>query len=151
MILNVTTLVKLYNIPVLNRFAKGINLLLGVDIPRRVKIGKGVVFPHNSVGTVIHDNTIIEDDVKIYQNVTIGRGDIYKAEKNTKLKGFRLKKGCCICAGAKIICSEGELEVGEYSVIAANAVLLNSTGPYEIWGGVPAKLIGYRDDIGEKD
>lgn len=33
------------------------------------------------------------------------------------------------------------------AVVAANAVLLNSIGPKEIWGGVPAHLIGYRDDV----
>ena len=40
--------------------------------------GKNVKFPHNAIGTVIPDKTIIEDNVKIYQNVTIGRADIFK-------------------------------------------------------------------------
>jgi serine O-acetyltransferase len=30
-------------------------------------------------------------------------------------------------------------------VIGANAVLLNSTGENEIWAGVPAQRIGFRD------
>lgn len=37
--------------------------------------------------------------------------------------------------------------IGENAVVAANAVLLNSIGPGEIWGGVPARLLGYRDDL----
>lgn len=148
--LKVTKLVKLYRIPILGGIAKQINHLLGVDIPRSVVIGKNVSFPHNSVGTVIHDKTIIEDNVRIYQNVTLGRADVYKKCANSKFEGFHIKKGACICAGAKLICKEGVLTVGEDSVIAANAVLLSSTGPREIWAGVPAKLIGYRDDLQEE-
>lgn len=124
--------------------AKEINYILGVDIPRGVKIGKGVRFPHNSIGTVIHDNTIIEDDVKIYQNVTLGRADVYSVPKS-EFEGFYLEQGACICAGAKIICKKGTLRIGKDAVVAANAVLLNSIGPGEIWGGIPAKLLGYRE------
>lgn len=149
MFITVTRMVKYYPVPVLGGIAKRINHLLGVDIPRSVKIGKNVTFPHNSVGTVIHDNTVIEDNVRIYQNVTLGRADVYKTKENSNpnFQGFHIKKGACICAGAKLICKEGTLTVGENAIVAANAVLLNSIGPGEIWGGVPAKRIGYRDDI----
>lgn len=147
MFFNVSKLIQYYHIPVIGRIAKQINMLLGVDIPRTVKFGKNVEFPHNSIGTVIHDNTVIEDDVKIYQNVTLGRADIYKTAKNSKFEGFVIKKGACICAGAKLLCKEGILVVGENAVVAANAVLLNSIGPGEIWGGIPAKFISNRDDM----
>lgn len=146
MLLKVEKLVKLYPIPILGGVAKELNYILGVDIPRCVKIGKRVCFPHNSVGTVIHDNTIIEDDVKIYQGVTLGRSDVYSTHK-TEFKGFYIEQGACICAGAKIICKKGTLRIGRGAVVAANAVLLNSIGPGEIWGGVPAKLIGHRNDL----
>ena len=43
-----------------------INRLLGVDIPKSVKVGNGVIFAHNALGTVIHKNTVIEDNVVIY-------------------------------------------------------------------------------------
>lgn len=82
--------------------AKEINYLLGVDIPRCVKIGKHVYCLHNAIGTVIHDNTVIEDDVKIYQGVTFGRADVY-SNGNSKFEGFYVEQGACICAGAKII------------------------------------------------
>lgn len=148
-LLTVNNMVALYPIPFIGGIAKRINFLLGVDIPRSVVIGKGVKFPHNSFGTAIHNNTILEDNVKVYQNVTIGRADVYKPREksNPNFKGFHIKKGACICAGAKILCKEGTLVVGENTVIAANAVLLQSTGDNEIWAGVPAKLIGYRDDL----
>lgn len=146
MLFSVTKLVRLYPIPVIGRIAKKLNFIIGVDIPRSVKIGNNVKFPHNSFGTVIHDKTFIEDDVKIYQNVTIGRSDIWKKDDQS-LKGFHIKKGACICAGAKIIGKEGVLTIGEHAVIAANAVVLKSVGDKEIWAGVPARCIGYRDDV----
>lgn len=122
------------------------NYLLGVDIPRSVVFGKNVKFPHNSIGTVIHDKTVLEDNVKIYQNVTLGRADVYKTSKdaNTEFEGFLIKEGACICAGAKLICKEGTLVVGKNAVVGANAVVLHSIGDNEIWSGVPAKLIGMR-------
>lgn len=146
MILRVEKLVKMYKIPILGGVAKELNYLLGVDIPRCVTIGNNVHFPHNSFGTVIHDHTIIEDNVKIYQNVTLGRADVYKSKKDAdpEFEGFLIKEGACICAGAKLICKKGTLVVGKNAVVAANAVLLNSIGDNEIWGGVPAKFIGKR-------
>ena len=88
---------------------------------------------------MIHDNTIIEDNVRIYQNVTLGRADVYKSEKDSpsEFKGFLLKEGACICAGAKLICKKGTLVIGKNAVVGANAVLLNSIGDNEIWGGLP--------------
>ena len=104
-------------------------------------------FPYNAIGTVIHDKTVLEDNVKIYQNVTLGRADVYKSVKdtNTEFDGFLIKEGACICAGAKIICKRGRLVVGKNAVVGANAVLLNSIGENEIWSGVPARFIGLRE------
>ena len=116
----------------------------GISIPRKVKIGNNVLFPHNSVGTVLHPNTIIEDNVVIYQNVTIGRSDIQNSFEKSKMKKILIKEGAIICAGAKVLCKEGTLTVGKNTIVAANAVLLNSTGDNEIWGGIPAKKIGER-------
>lgn len=149
MLLKVEKLVKMYKIPILGGIAKELNYLLGVDIPRCVVIGNNVHFPHNSVGTVIHDKTVLEDNVKIYQNVTLGRSDIYKDKKHADkdFEGFHIKEGACLCAGAKLICKKGTLTVGKNAVVGANAVLLNSIGDNEIWSGVPARFIGMRDDI----
>ena len=135
MLLKVENLVKMYKTPILGGVAKELNYLLGVDIPRCVVIGNNVSFPHNAIGTVI------------YQNVTLGRADVYKSEKDSpsEFKGFLIKEGACICAGAKLICKKGTLVIGKNAVVGANAVLLNSIGDNEIWGGVPARFIGMRE------
>lgn len=53
---------------------------------------------------------------------------------------FRIKKGACICAGAKIL-GKDEIVVGQNTIIGANSVLLQSTGDNETWVGIPAKKI----------
>ncbi len=90
---------------------------------------------------------MLEDNVKIYQNVTLGRADIYKATKDSEFEGFHIKEGACICAGAKLVCKKGTLVVGRNAVVGANTVLLNSIGDNEIWAGIPARFVGVRDDI----
>jgi len=85
----------------------------------------------------------LEDNVTIFQGVTIGKADVVK--NNPFMGHVIIKKGAILCAGAKILAKDDVVtEIGENSIISANAVLLNSTGPNEIWGGVPAKLIGHR-------
>lgn len=115
--------------------------LSGSDIPSCCKIGKNVQFPHGIKGIIFSTNTIVEDNVTIYHQVTCGRGDIFPKSDSLPVKGIILKKGSILCAGAKIICNRGLLVVGENTVVGANAVLTCSTGDNEIWGGIPAKKL----------
>ena len=140
---SVTTWTKMYKYKWLNRIARWAVLRKGADIPQRVQIGSGVTFPHNALGTVIHPATILEDDVKVYQNVTIGRGDIWKPYDKSNELSFRIKKGAVLCAGCKVIASKGQLAVGKNTIIAANAVLLQSTGDNEVWGGTRSQVKGF--------
>lgn len=120
-------------------------ILIGLDIPEEVQLGKNVIFEHNGIGTVIHPHTKIDDNVRIYQNVTVGRADVHI--KSPDMKGFHLKQGAILGAGSKVLNTKGILTVGENTIIAANAVLLNSTGDNEIWAGIPAKKVGIRKDL----
>ena len=113
--------------------------LLGVEIPRECVVDNNVIFSHWSNGLVVHPNTIIKKNVKLYQNVTIGRADIYlENESNIRII---IDEGAVICAGAKILCKNNYLKVGRNTVVGANSVLLESTGDNEIWAGIPAKKI----------
>lgn len=115
-----------------NIYRKGAKLW-GCVIGRNVVIGNNVRFIHNSVGTVVYTDTVIEDDVRIYQNVTLGKSDVLS--KNVSAN-FIIRKGAILCAGAKLLCKPNEtLEVGENSIVAANAVLLHSIPANEVWGG----------------
>lgn len=142
--LSASKLVKLYTIPGLRRIARRQLLKRALDLPLCVEIGQKVEFPHNGIGTVIHPYTSIGDNVKIYQNVTIGRGDVWDQYNRDSGLHFTICEGAILGAGCKIIASKGELVVGKGTIIGANAVLLESTGENEIWAGVPAKKVGVR-------
>ena len=140
--MKIRLLIELSRIPILGVFFRGILLCIGLQIPKSVKLGKGVLFEHYGMGTVIHTKTQIEDGVRIYHGVTIGRGDTHI--KSKELKGFIIRKGAIICAGAKIIGTKGTLVIGENAIVGANAVVLSSIGDNEIWAGIPARRIGLR-------
>lgn len=119
---------------------------LGVELPLGVEVGRNLTLVHGSVGLVVHPCTVIEDDVRIYQGVTIGRGDVHRAAENSRFESIRIERGAVLGAGAKILCSEGVLVVGAGSVIGANSVLTRSTGAGEIWAGMPARCVGRVED-----
>ncbi len=129
----------------LSKLIHHILLNKGIDLPSGVIIGKNVSFPHNSIGTVIHPNTIIGNNVKIYQNVTIGRADIFNDIKNSNFKKIIIEDNVIICAGAKVISKSPELIIKKNCIIGCNAVLCNSTEENEIWAGVPARKLGMRN------
>jgi len=138
-------LVYARNIPLLGGLAYIILKLLGVEIPRPVKVGDHLELAHGGFGVVIHPRTTIGARVKIYPGVTLGRADIYRAAAQSHFEGIVVEDDAILCPGAKILCREGVLRIGRGSVIGANAVLLESTGENEIWAGVPAKCVGTRN------
>lgn len=76
----------------IGRIFKFMLLVCGLDLPASVKVGKNVSFPHNSLGTVIHPNTIIEDDVTIYHQVTLGRAEVMYPATETNFVDITVKK-----------------------------------------------------------
>jgi len=59
--------------------------LIGVEIPLSVRIGSNLVLAHWANGLVVHNSTLIGDNVRIYQGVTIGRADVH-VNKHRKIK-----------------------------------------------------------------
>ena len=91
-------------------------VLNGCYISPRATIGSGLRLPH-ATGIVIGDGSVIGRDVTIYQNVTLGR-------KNAKHNAYpSIGNNCTIYAGAVLV---GEIEVGQSSIIGANAVVQES-------------------------
>lgn len=138
-------LVKARSNPVIGKLAYYVLKLLGIEIPRPVKIGDDFELAHGGFGVVIHPSTTIGKGVKIYPGVTLGRADIFRPATQSRFEGIVVEDNAILCPGAKILCKEGVLRVGKGSVVGANAVLLESTGENEIWAGVPARCVGKRD------
>ena len=119
--------------------------LLGIEIPLSVQIGEDLELAHGGFGVVIHPKTTIGDRVKIYPGVSLGRADIYLPFDRSGFEGIVIEDDVILSPGSKILCREGTLYVRRGTVVGANAVLLSSTGENEIWAGIPAKRIGFKE------
>jgi serine O-acetyltransferase len=131
--------------PIIGKLAYALLKALGVEIPISVAIGKGFDLVHGGVGVVIHPKATIGSNVKVYQGVTLGRADIYRPSESSQFVGITIDDNAILCPGAKVLCKSGILRVGKGTVIGANAVLLVSTGDWEIWAGAPARKVGERE------
>lgn len=104
-----------------------------VDINPAVKMGRGIFIDHGT-GIVVGETAVIEDDVSILQNVTLGG-----TGKETGDRHPKIRRGVLIGAGAKIL---GNIEVGRCSRVAAGSVVLKAVPPNATVAGVPAKVVG---------
>lgn len=110
-----------------------IALIFGVDIHPAARIGRGVMFDH-ATGIVIGETTVVEDDVSILQEVTLGGTGKESGDRHPKVR-----KGVLISAGAKIL---GNIEIGEGAKIGAGSVVLKSVEAHTTVVGVPAVVVG---------
>jgi serine O-acetyltransferase len=118
-----------------------------VEVPAAAEIGPGLVVFHRGFGLVLHPYTTLGADVVLYNNVTIGRADPWVPQELSRMERVVVEDGAVICTGARVVCKEGVLTVGRGTIVGANAVLTRSTGPDEIWAGVPARRVGYRQPL----
>ncbi|MCB1487737.1 MAG: serine O-acetyltransferase [Bauldia sp.] len=103
------------------------------DINPAVSVGKGIFLDH-ATGLVVGETAVIEDDVSILQDVTLGGTGKEDGDRHPKIR-----HGVLIGAGAKIL---GNIEVGCCSKVAAGSVVLKPVPPHSTVAGVPAKVIG---------
>lgn len=128
----------------LRRVTKELLALYGMEVPSETEVGTGLRIMHRGFGTVIHQQVRIGNDVTIFQNVTIGRADPWIAGSDSRMEAIVIGDGAMLCPGAVVVCKDGVLSVGAGSIIGANSVLTESTGPNEIWAGAPATKRGMR-------
>ena len=96
------------------------------------EIGGGLYIQHG-FATIISAKKIGKN-CRIYQQVTIG----YKGEFNPVLEN-----NVSITCGAKVL---GDVTMHDNSLAAAGAVVVKDVPQNAIVGGVPAKVIGYKDE-----
>jgi len=119
---------------------------LGVELPRPVQIGADLEIAHGGFGVVVHSRAALGNRVKLYPGVVLGRADIHQPASVSRFEGIIIEDDVILSPGCKILCKEGVLRVGRGTVVGANAVLLESTGEWEIWAGIPARCVGQRVD-----
>ena len=104
----------------------------GIEIHPGATIGKNLFIDHGS-GVVIGQTTIIEDNVTIYQGVTLGGTGKEKGKRHPTLNS-----NVMIGAGAKIL---GNITIGENSKIGAGTVILKDVPPNSTVVGIQGKII----------
>ncbi len=107
-----------------------------MDIHPAATIGRRVFIDHG-IGVVIGETAIVEDDVLIYQGVTLGGVSLSKGKRHPTIKSNSV-----IGSGAKVL---GNITVGKNSKIGANSVVICDVPKNSTAVGVPAKIIK-RDD-----
>lgn len=90
--------------------------LTGVDIHPGAYIGESFFIDHGT-GVVIGETTSIENNVKLYQGVTLGALTVKKEHQNTK-RHPTIKSGVTIYANATIL--GGDTIIGKNSIIGGN-------------------------------
>ena len=120
-------------IPYLPRLISGFGQFLTIiDIHPAATIGRRVFIDHG-VGIVIGETAQVEDDVLIYQQVTLGGVSLEKGKRHPTIKN-----GAILGAGAKIL---GNIVVGENAKIGANSVVVKNVPDNCTAIGVPARII----------
>lgn len=94
----------------------------GIDINPGAKIGESFFIDHGT-GIVIGETTIIGNNVKIYQGVTLGALSVKKELKNKK-RHPTIEDDVTIYAGATIL--GGETTIGRGSTIGGNTWVTHS-------------------------
>ncbi len=110
-----------------------ISVACQVDVHPAAKIGKGIMFDH-ATGIVIGETAVVENDVSILQDVTLGGTGKEGGDRHPKIR-----EGVMIGAGAKIL---GNIEVGEGAKIGSCSVVLQAVPAHTTVAGVPAKIVG---------
>ena len=103
------------------------------DINPAASFGKGIFLDH-ATGLVVGQTAVIEDDVSLLQDVTLGG-----TGKETGDRHPKIRHGVLIGAGAKVL---GNIEIGHCSRIAAGSVVLAAVPPKKTVAGVPGRIVG---------
>ena len=134
------------------------HVMPGAVIGERCSLGQNVVVMN---GTRIGDNCKIQNNVSIYEGVELeddvfcGPSMVFTNVLNPRSHVSRkheyrktlVRRGTSIGANATIVCGT---TLGEYSFIAAGAVVTRDVQDYALMVGVPARRVGWMCQCGER-
>jgi len=104
----------------------------GISISPEAKIGKRVFIDHG-IGVVVGATAMIEDDVTILHDVTLGVRRAVEGRRHPYVK-----KGAFIGANAQLL---GTITIGAFSKVGAGAIVLNNVADKTTVVGNPALTV----------
>jgi UDP-2-acetamido-3-amino-2,3-dideoxy-glucuronate N-acetyltransferase len=134
------------------------HVMPGAVIGERCSLGQNVVVMN---GTRMGRNCKIQNNVSIYEGVELeddvfcGPSMVFTNVLNPRSHVSRkheyqrtlVKRGSSIGANATIVCG---VTLGEFSFVAAGAVITKDVLPYALMVGVPARRVGWMCQCGER-
>jgi serine O-acetyltransferase len=119
----------------------------GIDIHPGARIGRHFFIDHGT-GVVIGETTVIGDNVRLYQGVTLGATSL---RDSSRLRGVKrhptVEDDVTIYAGAKIL--GGETVIGAGSVIGGNVWITESVPPGARVVADPPRNVVHHERTGE--
>lgn len=141
LIYRIASFLKRVHVPLVPRLVCTllIRIPFGCHLGLGIHFGRHVCLAYGGLGTVIHYNAVIGDNVYIGPGVTIG-------STNRDPRVAHVEDNCLISTGARLI---GPVTIGEGSVIGANAVVVDSVPAHALAVGIPARVIKTDINIAE--
>ncbi|MBN9349733.1 MAG: N-acetyltransferase [Chitinophagaceae bacterium] len=126
-------------------------------IGRHCQLGQNVFVDDNAVignGVKIQNNVSVYNSVVLEDDVFIGPSVVFTnvinprsyVERKSEFKSTVVKKGASIGANATVLCG---IEIGEYALIGAGAVVTKNVPAYAIVTGNPARVTGMTNENGD--
>lgn len=119
-------------------FQSRMSEVFAVDIHPAAVIGGGILMDH-ATGIVIGETAMIEDDVSMLHEVTLGGSGTARDCRRHPHIG----RGVLLATGAKVL---GPIEVGEGAKIAGGSVVLNDVPAFCTVAGVPARIVAHHSE-----
>ena len=106
--------------------------IVGVDIHPAAEIKGGVMIDH-ATGVVIGETSKIDENVSIYQGVTLGGKGFELGDRHPKIKS-----GVSIFASSTVL---GNITIGKNAKVAAGSLVLKDVEAETTVAGIPAKKL----------
>ena len=106
--------------------------IFGVDIHPAAKISGGVMIDH-ATGVVIGETSVIDENVSIYQGVTLGGKGFEEGDRHPKIQS-----GVSIFASSTVL---GNITIGQNAKVAAGSLVLKDVEAETTVAGTPSKKL----------
>ena len=107
--------------------------MFAIDIHPAARIGQGLFIDHGT-SIVIGETAVVEDDVSMLHEVTLGGTGKESGDRHPKVR-----RGVLLAAGAKLL---GNIEIGAGAKVGAGSVVLEDVPAHRTVVGVPGRVVG---------